>query len=128
MLEAIKNGIERLRKDQHTFTIVNGVLALLIAATAAIATIAQAWVSASQVSPLPQVQARSISELRIQIQDRRKTLEGEIKQLDELLKDIGRAEAVLSGASSQTPASAADAWWLSALKTLAVYLVLGFTV
>lgn len=124
MPDFFRKAYEWARRNRRTIHIV---LTLLVAAVAAIAAVAQAWISASQSPPLPQLRARSISELRIQIEERRETLESEIAALDALLNDLSRAEAVLAGASGATPDVSADPWWLSALKTVVIYIVLLFS-
>lgn len=114
-----------------TFTVINAILALVIAATAAVATIVQAWVSASQTSPLPQLQATSISELRAQIEERRTDLQREIRQLNTLLDDLGRAETALTNAPApplSTAPPTTDPWWRSALKAFAVYFALAVSI
>lgn len=122
MLEFLRQGCEWARRNPYLF------VTLIVAAVAAIAAVAQAWISASQSPPLPQLQARSISELRIQIEERRDTLESEIAALDALLNDLSRAEAVLAGAPGISYEKSVDPWWLSALKTVVIYIVLFFSV
>jgi hypothetical protein len=120
------------RKKPHLIARVNAVVSLVIALIAAAAGCAQAIIAATQPAPLPQIQARSIAELRIQIEDRRKGLQREMEHLDALLEDIGRAQAALTGTSARTPATstatATDEWWRTMLKTFVVYIVLAFAV
>lgn len=114
-----------LRKNLGT---INIVLTLSTGAIAAGGTLAQACMTGSQKSTLPQVEAKSVSELRIQVEDRRSALAKEIQALDELLKDLTKAEAALrlspNAPSDLAAAIRLDSWWLTALKTCAVYFVL----
>lgn len=122
-LEALQKAV---RDRQHVVATVNIVATLTIALVAALAGLAQAIIAANQTSPLPQIQAKSVAELRTQIDDRKKLLQRELEQIEALLQDIARIESAGSGSAPQPqPQPAAlDPWWKTVLKTLVVYMAL----
>ncbi len=67
-----------MRRESKALTI----LTLLVAATAAIGTVVQAWYTASQELPIPQIQADSIGDLRMQLETRKEMLVAEIVQFN----------------------------------------------
>ncbi|MBR9885703.1 MAG: hypothetical protein GYB21_19505 [Oceanospirillales bacterium] len=106
------------------------VLTLLVAVAAAIGTLMQVWVSASQELPIPKVQAENIAELRVQFEERRQTLKDEVQNLDNLINELALAESALERSSNVTHDAVEkvyDSWWLSILKAFAVYILLVFT-
>ncbi|WP_280153089.1 hypothetical protein [Piscinibacter sp. XHJ-5] len=128
MAPFIKAAFQGALQGKHALATVNIILTLVIALVSAIAAVVQAGIAASQLPPLPQVQATSLKELRTQIEERRATLQREMSHLDELLRDLGRVETILSGSTQMSIPSSRDVWLLTAIKTLAVYVVLVFSV
>jgi hypothetical protein len=119
--EVVKSPI--LSKVVHHFNTFNSVATILIAALAAAAAIAQVWLSASTTLPTSQLQATTIVELRQEVIQRRESLSAEIRRLDVLIADLTRAEVALTGSPVQQ--RPLDSVWLTALKTVAVYVVVG---
>src|SRR5262245_21721727 len=120
--------LDWIRHNRRSVATINVALTLTIAAAAAAGTIAQAWVAASQRAALPQVQSSSVRDLRLQLEERRRALRQEIQDLDALLIDLGKAESALTGALVVASPIRLDPWWLTAVKTLAVGVVLGLSI
>lgn len=103
---------------------------LFIGTVAAIAAGVQAWISASQQLPLPQVSAKSLEQLQKQLESRRDNLLEEAKTLDALISDLKNATIDSSRTPNRviadTQPSSKDPWWISSLKVFVVYVMIGF--
>lgn len=126
MLSVNREHMGSMGRDSKIFS----VLTLLVAVAAAIGTLMQVWVSASQELPIPKVQAENIAELRVQLEERRQTLKDEVQNLDSLINELSLAKSALERSSNATPdvvEKVYDSWWLSILKAFVIYILLVFT-
>ena len=119
---------EYLKKHAHAFNVITIVIPVITGIVGVILTATQLWTSSSFNGNLPQIRSNTVSEFQAELKERQSDLQSELKSIESLLADLARTGATTKGRPIGQLEEGKDFFLVSGLKTLAIYLLLTFTV